>query len=96
MQNNIERDNLTLFSAFLERLVSTNSEYKLIIDAIIMEARLLINNEKDLYSIDRDNFDIILYLEENASELIQSKTNFDQEDYKALFEMINQNKFCLQ
>lgn len=95
LQNNIERNSLILFSAFLERLVTNNVDYKSIIDSILFETKELINNEKDLYSIDRDNFEIIIFLQQNASELIRSKTSFDHEDYKALVEMLNQNHLCL-
>lgn len=96
VQNNIERNNLTLFSALLERLVNGSADYKTIIDKILLETRELINEEKNLYSIDRDNFEIILFLQQNASDIIKVKSSFNKEDYKEIIKMLNQNQMCLQ
>jgi len=60
--HSIEVNKLSLFTFFLNKLVSGDNTYKETVDKVLSDTHSLATGNKDLYQIDRDKFSIIIYL----------------------------------
>lgn len=66
--HNIENEKFNLFSLFLHKAIEGDMEYRAPVNRIIREAYELSVKSKDLYTIDRDSFPIIVFLSGSGKE----------------------------
>jgi hypothetical protein len=57
-----------LFTLFLNQLIKGETRYKENVDRVILDAHKLAIGKKNLYSVDRDKFSIIVFLQRTNSE----------------------------
>ena len=57
-----ENDKFSLYALFLKHLIAGELGYKELVDPVIEDAHLLVINERDFVTIDRENYPIIVYL----------------------------------
>lgn len=60
------------FISFLNHAIDGKSTYKSIVRPIIEEAHFLASGEKDIYSVDTDNFPVITNLAESNPEFFKA------------------------
>lgn len=58
----IEDNKLSVFTLFLNKLISGDDRYKATVDKVLSDTHNLATGDKDLYQIDKDKFSIIIYL----------------------------------
>ncbi|HCZ36785.1 MAG TPA: hypothetical protein DHV26_12760 [Cytophagales bacterium] len=66
--HSIEDNKLSLFTLFLNKLISGDIKYKDTVDRVLLDAHQLALGNKSLYQIDRDKFSIIIYLKTSHEE----------------------------
>jgi len=66
--HSIEDNKLSLFTLFLNKLISGDRKYKDTVDRVLLDAHQLALGNKSLYQIDRDKFSIIIYLKTSHEE----------------------------
>lgn len=80
-QTNIRKSSFDYFTLLLERAISQRNDLNSILDAILLETKELIEDRKTIYTISRNNFEIITFLSDNATDCIKNKTSFELDDY---------------
>ncbi|MCT4636490.1 MAG: hypothetical protein N4A72_02180 [Bacteroidales bacterium] len=81
------------FLMLLNSVVEKNPTFKSLVDEILDETRDLIFNVKDYYTISRDDFDIIVFLKENAGSIISKKTEYSHNDYLEIKEVLEKELY---
>ncbi len=94
----IEEHLFSVFKLFIECTLKGNNSYKKEIDAVVSEAKSLINNEKSIYEIDRKEYPVILFLAETGKDFLNNVdiSNLSNNDYKKLLLIFEkQRNLCL-
>ena len=82
----IEDEKINVFSLFLENAINGNTSYQEEVKRVIKEVQELSLNVKTIYSIDRNNFTIILNLYYSDSEYFKKidLEKINVEDYRLI------------
>jgi len=82
----IEDEKINVFSLFLENAINGNTSYQEEVKRVIKEVQELSLNVKTIYSIDRNNFTIILNLYYSDSEYFKKidLEKINEEDYRLI------------
>ena len=63
--HSIEESRFSSFALFLSYLVDGVDKYKGAVDKVLLDAHDLATGEKDIYSVDRSNYPITVYLKDS-------------------------------
>lgn len=66
--HSIDYNKISLFSLFLNKLLSGDSKYKATVDKVIVDAHEFAIGTKNLYDVDRDKVSIIIHLTNSADK----------------------------
>jgi len=93
--HSIEDEKFDLFKLFLKHILEGENDYKESVNYVIEQTHDLITGSKDYYSIDRDNYSIIVYLSKKAPEYFETikSTDLTDEDYDKILRIIDQQRF---
>ncbi len=88
--HSLEDDKLNLFVLFLNHLLKGNEKYKTTVDEVISEAHDLAVDKKNLYSIDRSLYQIIVFLKNKEPEFFADldTNSLDKTVYQKVFDII--------
>ena len=86
-------DKYEMFSMILNSVVENKSTFKELVDEILFETYELLNKTKNYYTISRENFDIIIFLEKNAESIIKGKTKYTTEDYANIKKVVEKELY---
>lgn len=59
------------FASHLKNVIKGDDRYKSLVEPLIADAHFLANKEKDYYGIDRDGFDVIVFLAEKEPDFFK-------------------------
>jgi hypothetical protein len=85
-------NNFSFFVTLLNLVANGDTRYKGVVDDILIESADFICGRKNIYNIDRSNFEIIITLNEVAHDLIREKESFDQKDYISIYDKCNRSE----
>lgn len=69
---NAEIERTTIFSLFIKKIIEGNDSYIDEVNSVIFNVKEYISGEKDIYSIDRSYFSIIMFLVENNPDFFKN------------------------
>jgi len=78
------------YASFLRNILEGQDKYKALIQPVIVDAKSLVEKQKDYFSINRNGFEVIVYLAKKAPAFF-SELNTDhvsQEDYAHILQLI--------
>jgi len=83
-------DQFNFFISFLTHAINGEKKYEAIVSPIIQDAHGLAIGEKNVYNIDRNNYQIIIYLIDNDFDFLKSVNIKDitKEDYKHVLDIL--------
>jgi len=94
--HNLEHDNLSLFTIFLNNAIQGREQYVPVVNQIIFETHMYSRGKKDLYSIDKDYFNIVLTLYASYQSyfegLADNPLNYNADTYNGMLNVITENK----
>lgn len=79
-----------LFSYFLTELISGNEKYRKSVNQVLLDTKNLVQGNTDIFSIDRDNYPIIMFLS-NSKKAYFDDLNTNRLDigvYKDVYKML--------
>lgn len=88
--HSLEDDQFNYFASFLNHAINGEIKYKEIVLPIIDEAHKLAIGTLTVYSVDRNNFPIIMHLIDNDLSFIKeiNTENITEADYKHVLEIL--------
>ncbi|HRH03409.1 MAG TPA: hypothetical protein PLN13_09310 [Bacteroidia bacterium] len=93
--HSVENEKFGLFILFLNHLLSGEKKYEETINNVLIETRALVKGEKDVYTVNRDTFPIIIYLSKRNKTFFESLPNtksFDKQVYTDLFSLLDRQR----
>ena len=89
----LESDKFQMFTLFLTNVLEGKDSYKSYVDTIFSETKDLANHEKTIYDIDRENYNIILYLSENLTVFFARLSDtYSNKEYKEVLSFLEEQK----
>ena len=92
--HSIENEKFSLYLLFLNHVIEGDKNYKEPVDHVILETCALAKGTKNLYSIDRDSFPIVVYLQTHAAKFFKTLNPdplaFSSETYKRVSEILSE------
>lgn len=76
----IEDNKIGLFTSFVKSLIEGRQEHKKVVHSVIEEAHALAIGQKDLYTIDRDSYPVVVLLEETAPDFFKTVDSRDADE----------------
>lgn len=92
--HNVEASKFRLFTTLVSTLLDGKEEYKGLVDGVIKEAHSYCAGMKSIYSIEKENAPIVLFLSQADSSYFQVLENksLNKEDYEHVFEILSESK----
>lgn len=98
--HNLEHDNLSLFTIFLNNAIQGREQYVPVVNQIILETHMYSLGKKDLYSIDKDYFHIVLTLSANYQSYFErvadNPQNYNEATYAGMLNVLTENKLLFK
>lgn len=78
------------FASFLRNVIEGDDRYKVLVEPMISDAKSLATGEKDYYAINRDGFDVIVFLAEKDPVFIKEidTNHLSKEDFEKILTLI--------
>ena len=90
--HSLEEQKFFSFTLFLKSILNGDKDsiYKRIVANVLSEAKDYLAKRKDIYSLDRDNFQITIFLASNAKNTLDQINieNINDHDYQALLDSL--------
>ena len=67
----LEDRQLSFFQSLLWHVVNGDDKYKSLVDPVVEDAQALVTGAKDYFTIDRDNYHVIVYLAEHDTSFLR-------------------------
>lgn len=83
---NIEDEKINLFTIMIDNSINGNKSYESRILSVLLQSKDFLDDKKDIFSIDRNYFSIIIFLAKSHPEVIK-KINFDKLSVDNLLEI---------
>lgn len=89
----IQNQKLSLFASMLESLINGNTHYEQLLFPVINDAYELSRGIKNYYTINRDEYPVIVYLVKNDKEYFQKLDikNIKQDNYQHILSSLKNN-----
>lgn len=94
----INEHRIEIFRILLMRTIEGYDGYRNDIIKVISEVKDLISGSKDLYTIDKDQYPLIIYLKENGEKYLDTIdiTNMGKEEFNQILSILEtNNQLCL-
>jgi hypothetical protein len=90
MSHSAQEQTFDYYASFLRNILSGREDYKPLVQPIIDNTKSLVENHLDYFSIDRNGFDVIVYLakKEPAFFTQLNPANVTNEQYAHILELI--------
>ncbi len=92
--HSLEERKLDFFITFLGHLIGGNSEYKNLVYPIIRDSHELATGGKNVYTIDRNSYPVIVHLVNRDSNFFKeiNPDELSSEDYTKIFSLASQQR----
>lgn len=89
-----EDEKFAFFSNFLEHILKGKDEYMPFVQTVIKDAHDLVNGNKNYYTIDREDYPIIVFLAQENLPFFQNLdiNQISTKDYKDILGMISKQR----
>jgi hypothetical protein len=89
--HSINDNKISLFTLFLNKLISGDEKYKTTVDKVLVDAHEFAKGEKNLYDVDKDKVSIIIHLINSPEKEYFVKlnpTNITTNNYKKVLNIL--------
>lgn len=78
------------YASFLRNILEGHDNYKALIQPVIRDTKSLVEKQMDYFSIDRNGFEVIVYLAKRAPNFFSelNTENVSNEDYAHILQLI--------
>ncbi len=93
--HNLESEKIDLFSLFLNKALHGDSDYKEMVDGVILETNQYAKGVKDLYNINKDLMNIILMLADSEHDYFVALDNpqqYNNETYEKILGILSHSQ----
>lgn len=92
--HSIEDDKFDFFVSFLGHILKGDNQYRDLVIPIISDAHTLSTGEKNVYTIDRNSFPIIVYLVEKEKDYFQQLdiNALNNSHFEHILEIVSQQR----
>lgn len=87
-------ETLDFFASFLREIIAGKNNYKHLVEPIIKDTHQYVLGEKDIYSINRSGFTIIVFLSKAAGDYFKkiNPSNVSTDDYNYILDVISSQR----
>lgn len=84
-------DKSELLQLFIQQILKGDKSYAKSVNNVIIDTHDLVTGKKDIYTINRVNFPIVIYLSENFSDVFKNLDvdNISNHHYQKLIDILN-------
>lgn len=93
--HSIDNEKFGLFVLFLNHILKGDKKFEAPVNSVLIETRALAMGEKDVYSINRDTFSIVVYLNKCDRDFFGNLPNtqsFEPKVYDHVFDLLNKQR----
>jgi hypothetical protein len=78
------------YASFLRNILGGEEKYKDLIEPIIVDAKSLVKEEKDYFTISRNGFEVIVFLAKKDPQFFSglNPNNLSKQDYQHILDLI--------
>jgi hypothetical protein len=78
------------YASFLRNILEGQDKYKALIQPVIVDTKSLVEKQKDYYSINRNGFEVIVFLAKKAPDFFNglNTEHVSNEDYAHILQLI--------
>jgi len=82
------------YASFLRHVLSGEDKYKALVEPVISDTKLLIQKQKDYFTISRNGFEVIVFLANKDPQFFAglNTANISNNDYQHILNLIMQQK----
>lgn len=85
------------FASFLRNAIEGDPRYKALVEPVILDTQLLAKKEKDYFNINRNSFDVIVFLAQKDPQFFKDVNVYglSPADYKRILELVTTREIIL-
>jgi hypothetical protein len=92
--HSLHDESLDFFESFIREIIAGKNNYKHLVEPIITDTHLYVLGEKDIYSVNRSGFTVIVFLAKTATDFFKTinPENVSANDYDYILNVISSQR----